>query len=432
MQIIILAAIACIIGGINHNFYGKFLKPRFKNEVIIYLNWTIVIIGLFALAMKVEKFYFIWISSIIMNIFMTFTQYKGNYKKILILTLTVGLLTMAVGIMVRHIFFMLEMDFFDNIELSLSLASLIMYIFLKLTSKFYKVNDKYYQNKAIFLLISILASILILDTSLLLNIYIDNPRLHMITVLSTLLLIVIFLLLIYFYFRALEAAEKLKEIGAIENQIQLYKDYIKDYEAMEEHRKRIRHDTKQYLITIENLVRNREYDRLNKYIKDLNAVHYLNGNITTGNISVDAILNHYKWKINHLDIRFTYELKIPSNLNINDMDIGVVLGNLMENAIEAVENGDFSEKDKRIFLSIKFIAETLIIQIKNPYKNRLIKDRKGGFKTTKKNSLDHGIGLKTVKSIVDTYDGDMKLRTGEMFEAYVLLYLNLEEDSEEK
>lgn len=424
MNIIFLGILACIIGGIYHNFYKNFLETKIKNEVIIYLLWTLIIL-LFYLIKRIENFYIICLISTIAQILFVNLFYNGIYKKKNILTLTVGLLTVAIAIIVRHISFIINISLINNIELYMIIVGFFMMCLLKMMSYIFKKDDKYYQNKNLLLLLAILGSILLLDTDLLLNTKIFSIKLHIVSISSTILLLIVFCFLIYFYFSIVDAVDKIKELAIIENQINLYKDYIKDYESMEERRREIRHDMKKHLIMMENLVDHQEYNKLKEYIRKLTGSKYIKESIVTGNLSIDAVLNHYKWRISNLNIKFTYELKIPSNLNIDEMEIGIILGNLLDNSIEALEKNYVNLIDKKIFLSIKFISGTLVIIIKNPYnKNRIITDKYGDIKTNKKENENHGIGLKTVKKIVSNYNGEINIAMDEYFEVKILLYLN--------
>ena len=112
-------------------------------------------------------------------------------------------------------------------------------------------------------------------------------------------------------------------------------------------------------------------------------------------------------------------LEIDSNLEKSSLNLAIIIMNLMENSIDIIRNNDFSEKDKKIFLSVKFIGETLLIKIKSPYKNIKIRD------DIKEDSVfDYTVFLNKVKSIVDNYESDIKVKTRDIIEIYVLIYLN--------
>ena len=82
---------------------------------------------------------------------------------------------------------------------------------------------------------------------------------------------------------------------------------------------------------------------------------------------------------------------MPAEYAVSDMDMVCVLGNLIDNAIEACE----TQSEKRIEIIVKEIKKLLIIKVINSYKGKL-PDK---LSTTKKEKRFHGIGLKNVKSI---------------------------------
>lgn len=380
MQIIILATIACIIGGINHNFYRKFFDTRIKNEVLIYLTWTISIIALVKMFMNFDNFYSRFISFLIINMVIVLLLYKKDYKKIFSINLTISLLSIDLINIIKYMYFILGIDFFKNIIGALSIFTLIFYFLLKLLLKFFKLNDKFFKEKNIITNIVLLSILIVLKICFLLNFTSFNREIFKISTLAILILIIISLLIVYSYFKVLDKLKREKDLSVVEYQKRVYKNYLKDF----------------------------------IYLKDYSDKEFL-----TGNKSISPILNYYKWKTNYLGIRFTYELKMPSDFNIDDLNLAIIIMNLMENSIDIIRNNDFSEKDKKIFLSVKFIGETLLIKIKSPYKNIKIRD------DIKEDSVfDYTVFLNKVKSIVDNYESDIKVKTRDIIEIYVLIYLN--------
>ena len=221
---------------------------------------------------------------------------------------------------------------------------------------------------------------IVLKICFLLNFTSFNREIFKISTLAIFILIIISLLIVYSYFKVLDKLKREKDLSVVEYQKRVYKNYLKDF----------------------------------IYLKDYSDKEFL-----TGNKSISPILNYYKWKTNYLGIRFTYELKMPSDFNIDDLNLAIIIMNLMENSIDIIRNNDFSEKDKKIFLSVKFIGETLLIKIKSPYKNIKIRD------DIKEDSVfDYTVFLNKVKSIVDNYESDIKVKTRDIIEIYVLIYLN--------
>ena len=95
----------------------------------------------------------------------------------------------------------------------------------------------------------------------------------------------------------------------------------------------------------------------------------------------------------------------------------VVLGNLLDNAIRAVKETD----RKKLQITMRYNKGRLILQIENAYKN-IIKS-KGKLQTTKKEKQGHGIGLESVREVVERYDGIIQIDCKDnMFVVTAILY----------
>lgn len=103
-------------------------------------------------------------------------------------------------------------------------------------------------------------------------------------------------------------------------------------------------------------------------------------------------------------------------------DINVLLGNLLENAIEAARQTD----QKYLSVNIILSRGVLDIQIENSFLtvNEIQEDGRRTFLTTKKEKEGHGIGLNNVRKIVESYNGAMKIETADgIFCVRVILYM---------
>ena len=83
-------------------------------------------------------------------------------------------------------------------------------------------------------------------------------------------------------------------------------------------------------------------------------------------------------------------------------DLNIVLGNLLNNAIEAIEKAE----RKYFFINIYFEKNILFIHIENTYDGNIIKEKETVM-TTREEKQSHGLGLKSVSSILEKYDGDI-------------------------
>ncbi|HJC23242.1 MAG TPA: GHKL domain-containing protein [Candidatus Eisenbergiella merdavium] len=143
-----------------------------------------------------------------------------------------------------------------------------------------------------------------------------------------------------------------------------------------------------------------------------------------GNRIVDAIINFKYATIKNLGISFSLKITIPEEMSVDECDMGIILGNAIDNAIEATEMCVNLEKKITILMGVK--KGTLIIIIKNPYENELKKSKSGDFLSTKHNSKGHGFGLGAIKKVADKYSGDVLIETQNNIFGITIL-LDLEE-----
>jgi two-component system sensor histidine kinase AgrC len=122
---------------------------------------------------------------------------------------------------------------------------------------------------------------------------------------------------------------------------------------------------------------------------------------TTGNIVIDSLVEYWKRTAEKEEIEFQVELSIPMEMQFKGADISLILGNLLENAVEGAEK---AEQRKYIKLSVKYDRKNLLIAVENSYGGKL-KRVKGELRTTKVDTANHGIGLASVRRVARKYQG---------------------------
>lgn len=146
----------------------------------------------------------------------------------------------------------------------------------------------------------------------------------------------------------------------------------------------------------ETVIRN-----INKIINNCNYVETVSH---SGNTVVDAIINFKYAVAKEYEIDFCLKTFIPDELPIEQCDLGIVLGNAIDNAIEAVKKCKNKEKIIEISMGVK--KEAWVMVIKNPYEHKIKRDRAGRILSTKQEKNRHGYGLKSIMKIADEYQGE--------------------------
>lgn len=197
-----------------------------------------------------------------------------------------------------------------------------------------------------------------------------------------------------------------KQIYNFQNQI--VSNHMSEVENIYKQMRSWRHDYHNHLQTMKGYISLDQIDELTKYIhmldQDLSSVDVLH---KTGNVMIDAILNSKISLAQSKGIVVNSKAVVPTNIPISDIDLCVIIGNLIDNAIEAcVVSKDFDlETDYNPFIRvyIGILKEQLYISITNSVFADIVKEGKS-YKSTKKSS-SHGFGLIKVDKLVQKYSG---------------------------
>ena len=136
---------------------------------------------------------------------------------------------------------------------------------------------------------------------------------------------------------------------------------------------------------------------------DLNRIDTL---IKSGNVMVDAILNSKLSLAANRKISINAKAVVPKNINISEIDLCVIIGNLFDNAIEAcLLLDDETKRFIRVYMDLK--KDNLYLSVTNSYSGRL---QKTGGRYESGKGGDHGFGNISVDKIIDKYGGYIKRR----------------------
>ena len=156
-------------------------------------------------------------------------------------------------------------------------------------------------------------------------------------------------------------------------------------------------------------------------IKDLESViNIYDSTIKTGNEALDLILTEKSLYCQKQNIKLTCLADCSRLIFMHDSDLYSLFGNMIDNAIEAVSKIDNAEK-RNINLIVRNIKNYVSIAVENFYEGKINLDNNGLPITTKNNTDYHGYGFKSIKMIVEKYNGDFKISIGEeIFSVYIL------------
>lgn len=230
-------------------------------------------------------------------------------------------------------------------------------------------------------------------------------------------LLLINFLVIYLYNELLNSLKNVHENEILNERINMYNNEINIISKNEEKVAAIRHDLKNHLSELKILAMNGKCDEIQAYIDSM-TLYISNPEeiVKTGNLDMDSLLNYLikraKERLNEVDIKINI-----SYVMLDTFDINVIVGNLLDNAIEAA--GRTKEKILKGFI----VAEQGLLKIEfmNSYND--IESEKSDMTFNEKKKEHAGIGLKNVQKIVDKYNGVIQISKGEYFDVKVLMYI---------
>jgi sensor histidine kinase regulating citrate/malate metabolism len=140
------------------------------------------------------------------------------------------------------------------------------------------------------------------------------------------------------------------------------------------------------------------------------------------NFTVDSILKYYMSIAIKNDIDFQVNLNIPEDINIDKLDLSIVIGNCVKNAIEACGN-IMDKRKKYIDIKAEIKGFQLIVKIKNSFNGHVVKE--GNVIKTIKTEEGHGIGLSNIRNIVGKYNGYLNIKYDDKeFEVDIIMNYN--------
>ena len=169
--------------------------------------------------------------------------------------------------------------------------------------------------------------------------------------------------------------------------------------------RQIKHDQKNFILGALAELKQHHYEelelQLNKQLESLNSFSFPSTELPI----VHAIIDFKSKSAKESSAKIECSTRILAKSTINDIDLAIQLGNLLDNAIEATAVlPDHSKKEIRVFVEVT--EPQMIVSVTNP----VIKDiNVNHLKTTKNDSQNHGYGLLAVRRIADKYNGTLLL-----------------------
>ncbi len=210
--------------------------------------------------------------------------------------------------------------------------------------------------------------------------------------------------------------EEERKRSILENQIKQVQREITEIQDIYADMRGLKHDMRSHLESIAAVIGRtdgKEREELDSYIGQMEeTVGRLDFAYRTGNAITDVILHQKKQEAEKQNIAFTADFTYPDKKQIDVYDIGIVLNNALENAVEAAGK---AEGEKKINVRSYRKGSLFFIEVENGFSGSLTMDRETGLPVSSKEDRRlHGLGMENIKRCAGKYKGDIDITIKEM------------------
>lgn len=213
------------------------------------------------------------------------------------------------------------------------------------------------------------------------------------------MVVLLFAIINLVHFMVLEIHQKLEKEN-YENLflVQEFAHREEYYQQMENHQTKIRairHDLKNQLLTLttSNGESEAQIEQLLEEVIKEEACQF------TQNSGVNQLLSNKYQRAQESDIQTNFDVQVPAEMGFEMRDLGALIGNAVDNAIEACQR---CTSERKIDLRLIYFNHMLLLEIENTTAEQVT-----DFKTQKKKAFEHGFGVKSIQAITEKYHGDM-------------------------
>lgn len=215
--------------------------------------------------------------------------------------------------------------------------------------------------------------------------------------------------------RVLEDHERLEEADKLAS---LRESYYQGLQREERQVRTLRHDLRNHLTVVQGLLEQGEINGAARYLGEIAASPAMGGRrILCENETANIVLASKAEAMGQAGLTGDFAVSLPRELSIADMDLCALLGNALDNAMEAAVQAE----DKRITVRCRVDKGLFMLRVENAVGGELRPD----LATTKADQSAHGFGLAGMREIAQRCGGSLETRTGSgRFELVACIPLN--------
>ena len=390
-------------------YFDIFLKRR-KRTVLSMIGLVIFMAWQFEMSsVNLLPAYGNIIVTIITTLFAVAQIYEGKFWNKCIFTIAFNAIWMLIETISGNILLTYCCEFTDLQALgtlgSFTSKIVFMIAITALKRVFTKDEIKELPVRYSFMLVLIpIGSIYIMNNIFMLGYKLHSNRANIQSAVTAVILLGVNVLVFYIYIKLADDLQLRRMTSVYEQQLDLCERHQQERELSILRLRDMRHNMKNNLVSILAYAENGDNEKIIRFVNEIMEEGGIKTSTVTnsGNIVIDSLIGYWYVEAKKVGIDFSVNLNIPMEMPFRGADICLILGNLLENAVEATQR---AEGEKYIRLHMKYDKNNLLLFVENNYKGVLIKTKDKRLKSTKTDAENHGVGLSSVYRIAAKYHG---------------------------
>ena len=390
-------------------YFDIFLKRR-KRTVLSMIGLVIFMAWQFEMSsVNLLPAYGNIIVTIITTLFAVAQIYEGKFWNKCIFTIAFNAIWMLIETISENILLTYCCEFTDLQALgtlgSFTSKIVFMIAITALKRVFTKDEIKELPVRYSFMLVLIpIGSIYIMNNIFMLGYKLHSNRANIQSAVTAVILLGVNVLVFYIYIKLADDLQLRRMTSVYEQQLDLCERHQQERELSILRLRDMRHNMKNNLVSILAYAENGDNEKIIRFVNEIMEEGGIKTSTVTnsGNIVIDSLIGYWYVEAKKVGIDFSVNLNIPMEMPFRGADICLILGNLLENAVEAAQK---AEGKKYIRLHMKYDKNNLLLFVENNYKGVLIKTKDKRLKSTKTDAENHGVGLSSVYRIAAKYHG---------------------------
>lgn len=405
----------------------RFMKLFFEKEVASKWCAISVYIGFYVINSCVSLFFnnpLLNIMTSVLGIMAVAFLYQKSVLKNMVATCMIYIVSMLCDILVAT----LVSSYTVGMRMSV-INNIISYLFILsvelLIEKTIQLRSGRYLNKYhAFAILGIPLSSIAIIVLLVMN----GISIRRIVFLVSVFLLLINYLVMHLYEVLLKDYEAMYQTRFLKQEIEAYRGQIEIIEDTQKKIEYLKHDMKHHLFAISGMAESKDTIKIQEYIGQMmETIERQKEYVVSGNTDVDSILNYMIQKARDEGILVKTKIQIATRMDVECIDLNVILGNLLDNAIEAAKQS----QEKELTIGLELDRNVIYLDVENSYQGELrVSEKEDRLLTTKKEKENHGYGISSVRAVLQKYNGCMDIEyTKERFWVKVMMYLPVRENA---